>query len=239
MKEIRDIKEIVSKVEGWLTDSEGEFLYNTAKQCSGRGVIVEIGSWKGKSTIWLGKGSKGGNNVKIYAIDPHTGSSEHKRRFGEVWTFEEFKKNIKNAEVDDVVVPIIKTSEDAEKGWKEPIEFLWIDGAHKYEMVKLDFELWCPYLIEGGIIAFHDTSYIGGPKLVVDKYIYRGNKFKNVCFLDGITFAQKVHKNSTKDKIKNRYVLLIRNIMIFAGKLNLPKPIRSIGKKILLYLGGT
>ncbi|WP_455277747.1 hypothetical protein [[Eubacterium] cellulosolvens] len=54
------IKKLTDKVEGWLTDKEGELLYKLAKQCTGKGVIVEIGSWKGKSTIWLGMGSKNG-----------------------------------------------------------------------------------------------------------------------------------------------------------------------------------
>src|SRR3989337_2786998 len=100
--EIAEIKELVDKVDGWLTDKEGELLYNLAKNCTGEGVIVEIGSWQGKSTIWLGRGSKKGNNITIYAIDPHTGASEQKERYGNVWTFEEFKKNIKDTKVDDI-----------------------------------------------------------------------------------------------------------------------------------------
>jgi len=156
--EIGHIKEISKNIPGWLSDAQGEFLYNTAKKCIGKGVIVEIGSWEGKSTVWLAKGSKAGSNAKIYAVDPHTGSSEHKKRYGVVWTFEEFKKNIKRANVEDIVVPIVKTSEDAARDWDEkPIELLWIDGSHEYEMVKLDFDLWFPYLIEEGIIAVHDT----------------------------------------------------------------------------------
>jgi len=76
--EKEEIKKFVEKVDGWLLDIEGELLYDLAKNCKGNGVIVEIGSWTGKSTIWLGKGSKAGNKVKVYAIDPHTGSSEQK-----------------------------------------------------------------------------------------------------------------------------------------------------------------
>ena len=56
--EIDEIKKLVDKVDGWLTYKEGELLYNLAKNCTGEGVIVEIGSWQGKSTIWLGRGSK-------------------------------------------------------------------------------------------------------------------------------------------------------------------------------------
>ncbi len=161
---IEEVKKFTNKVEGWLTDKEGETLYNLAKNCKGNGVIVEIGSWKGKSTIWIASGSKSGNKVKVYAIDPHTGSSEHQKEGEKIYTFEEFKKNIKNAKVDDIVVPLVKTSEDAAKNFDEPIELIFIDGAHEYESVKLDFDLWFPKVINGGIMAFHDTlGYWEGP----------------------------------------------------------------------------
>jgi len=60
-------------------------MYNVATNCTGTGVIVEIGSWKGKSTIWLAKESKAGNNMEIYTMGPHTDSSWYRNRDGEVW----------------------------------------------------------------------------------------------------------------------------------------------------------
>jgi predicted O-methyltransferase YrrM len=81
MRETDEVKKFVDNIDGWLFEREGELLYDLAKNCTGKGVIVEIGSWKGKSTIWLGKGSKRGKKVLIYAIDPHTGSPETKRIF--------------------------------------------------------------------------------------------------------------------------------------------------------------
>lgn len=226
-----EVKKITDKVEGFLSEREGEFLYKQAKNCSWEGVIVEIGSWKGKSTIWLGKGSKSGKNVKIYAIDPHTGSSEHKKIYGKVWTFEEFKDNIKNAEVDDVVVPIVKTSEEASKDFKEPIEFIFIDGAHEYEFVKSDFENWFPILIDGGIMAFHDATVAPSVKKVVEEFIFKSKNFKNVGIVDSIVFGQKCKKNSLIDKSRNVCVLLFMRISIFAA--HLPKSIRKIGKRLL------
>ena len=211
--EIYKIKEFVDKIDGWLTDKEGKLLYNLAKKCTGKGAIVEIGSWKGKSTIWLGNGSKKGNKIKIYAIDPHTGSSEHKKKYGDVWTFKEFKKNIKNANINDVVIPIVRTSEQAAKKFGKSIELIFIDGAHEYNLVKLDFELWFPKVINGGIMAFHDsaTAFFPGPKKVVEELIYKSRYFKNVNFVDTITFAEKVKQNSIKDTIRNRYILFLKN----------------------------
>src|SRR4051812_18955096 len=105
------VERLTAAVEGWLNPSEGRVLFRLASQCTGRGVIVEIGSWKGKSTIWLGKGSKMGKRAEIHAIDPHTGSPQHREALGEVWTFEEFKRNIKGAEIDDLVVPHVDFSD--------------------------------------------------------------------------------------------------------------------------------
>ncbi|MCW8812471.1 MAG: class I SAM-dependent methyltransferase, partial [Chlorobium sp.] len=122
---IKETKNFVDNVDGWLTDGEGEALYYLAKNCKGNGVIVEIGSYKGKSTIWIGNGSKSGNKVKIYAIDPHTGSSEDQKENEKVCTFEEFKTNIQNAKVDDIIVPLVKTSEEAAKDFNKPIEFIF------------------------------------------------------------------------------------------------------------------
>ncbi len=164
---LEETKKFVSTVDGWVTDKEEDLLYNLAKNCKGRGVIIEIGSWKGKSTILLANGTKNGNKLKIYAIDPHTGSPEHRNAYGKVWTFVEFKKNIKNANVDCIVIPIVKTSEEAIKQVNEPVEFIFIDGNHEYKAVKLDFNLWFPKVIEGGIMAFHDTVGIAGSKKLV------------------------------------------------------------------------
>lgn len=237
MKEIEEIKELLKGIDPnhAVPDKEGEFLYNVAKNCTGKGVIVEIGSWKGRSTIWLGRGSKAGNKVKVYAIDPHTGSSIHRQMYGEVWTFEEFKKNIEAANVDDIVVPIVKTSEEAEKDWNDrPVEFLWIDGNHEYKFVKLDFDKWFPHLINGGTIAFHDTIFhpIAGPRKIVIDNLYKSKKFIDIGLIGSSTFATKVDRNSLKDRLQNRYALLLRYIYQLLRP-NLPQPIIALGRKIL------
>jgi len=183
------MKKIASRIEGWLADDEGKFLYYAAWNCTGNGVIVEIGSWKGKFTFFIGKGSESAGKIKIYAIDPHIEE-----------TYEEFKRNIKNAELNDIVITVVKTSEEAAKDFTDAVEFIFIDGAHEYEKVKQDFELWFPKLIDGGIIAFHATVAWPGPKKVVKKYIYKSRYFKNIGLVDSITFTQKTIKNSLKER---------------------------------------
>jgi len=240
MIEVDEVKKSVDRIHGYLADEEGELLYNLAQNCTGKGVIVEIGSWKGRSTIWLAKGSKGGSRVKVYAIDPHTGSSEHRKSAdARIWTFEEFKRNIKNAEVDDVVVSIVKTSEETAKDFDKPVELIFIDGAHEYDLVKLDFDLWFPKVIDGGIMAFHDTCGSLGPKLVVKRMVYKSGNFKNARFVASITFAEKVKQNSMKDRFRNSLALFLKESYWFAERmsaqagLHSPKPLRGVERKVI------
>jgi predicted O-methyltransferase YrrM len=233
-REIEEIKKIVAKVDGWLPDIEGEFLYNAARTCKGKGVVVEIGSWKGKSTIWLGRGAKAGNKVEIYAIDPHSGTATHKE-YGEVSTFEEFESNVKMAKVNDIVIPIMKTSEQAAETFNEPVEFVFIDGAHEYESVKLDFPLWFPKLIEGGIIALHDTM-TAGPQKVAEEFVYKSSHCRNVGVVESITFAQKVNENSLKDRLRNRYLLFVKGVCQFRAKLRLAQRLRRVGARLVKFV---
>lgn len=206
-------------IEGWLTEKEGIFLYKMANKCTGRGVIVEIGSWKGKSTIWLSLGSKYGKHVKVYAIDPHTGSPEHKGKINKnIWTFEKFKENIRKAKVIRLVTPIVSTSEKAVRHWKKPIELLFIDGRHEYEMVKKDFLVWYPYVIEKGIIAIHDTTACmtgenfgwPGPRKVANTYMFNPLEICKAGIVDTITYAQKCKANTYKNRIQMRLSRILK-----------------------------
>lgn len=244
MEQVRidSIKEMVKDVEGWLTKREGEFLYRMAREVSGKGAIVEIGSFKGKSTIYLAWGAKDGSRAKVYAIDPHAGTESYKEWLGvgETWAFDEFLKNIEVAGVDDIVVPIVKTSQEAAESWDEPVELIFIDGDHEYKSVETDFKMWFPHLTLGGVMAFHDTvATFEGPRKVVRKYIYKSRNFKQIGTVDGITFATKVQRNSIKDRLGNKYELFLRDAkqLPFIVGCYLPKPIRLAGKAVLTLLG--
>jgi predicted O-methyltransferase YrrM len=203
---IEAIKKSTKHVPGWLRDAEAVLLFNLAKSCTGKGVIVEIGSFQGKSTIWLAKGSQAGHRVKVYAIDPHGGAPGCKRR-GDLWTFAGFKKNIVDAGIADLVVPLLATSERAALDFADPVEMIFIDGDHKYESVQRDFELWFPKVIEGGTMAFHDTTRFEGPKRVVAERIYRSRNFCDASFVYSTTFARKVKENTVQQRLQNRLAL--------------------------------
>lgn len=216
--------EEIFKVPGMLTPTEGGFLYQLAQLESRNGVIVEIGSWKGKSTILLASGSMKVGGEKVYAIDPHKPLAEE----GYVEDTEaEFHKNIKAAGVQDHVVPMVMTSEEAAKGWSKPIRLLWIDGDHRYEQVKRDFLLWSPHVVEGGIIAMHDTIRKKGPKRVLWENIFRCNRFQKISIVDNITAARKVKKNSPWGSLIKWLTIVFRALYIASRKTGVPgaKPV--------------
>ncbi|MBI5152185.1 class I SAM-dependent methyltransferase [Candidatus Peregrinibacteria bacterium] len=207
----------IEKIHGWLTKNEALFLYNSAKQIKKENAIVEIGSWKGRSTICLGKGSSDGNGVKIYAIDPHTGCPELWKKYGRVNTFREFQQNISKACIADYIEIIKDTSQNAAKKITKPVEFIFIDGDHSYHSTNLDFKLWFPKVKNGGILAFHDSWHFIGPKLVTAINLLFSSKIRNPKMVDSITYFQKVQKNSFFERIKNILFLLFRTFIGIKG----------------------
>ena len=196
-------KDAGNDVAGWLADVEAALLYFQAKKCNANRVIAEIGSWKGKSTVFLAKGSKAGQRVRVYAIDPHEGEVPD-QRLGGIPTLDEFQKNIANAHVDDIVVPIVKTSEEAANDVFEPCGLVFVDGSHEPHFVRQDFALWYPKLVEGGTMAFYDTLDYVGPRMLVRDLLYNSNNFKNVRFARSITYGEKVVQNTLADRIEKQ-----------------------------------
>lgn len=159
---------IAGDIPGWLDLDEAWTLWDLAKAVPKNGTIVEIGSFLGKSTVCLGDGSKHGNKAIVFTIDHHKGSPEHLKMTD--WppgvpmnTFPQFRENIFRAELIDIVKPIIGNSQFEGTTFSETIDLLFIDGSHKHENVKQDFELWSSKLKGGGTLILHDTYYWPGP----------------------------------------------------------------------------
>ncbi|HYM63611.1 MAG TPA: class I SAM-dependent methyltransferase, partial [Gaiellaceae bacterium] len=207
--ELADLRKRLDDLPGWLSYEEGETLYTLAQKCSGRGVIVEIGSWRGKSTTCLGLGSKAGKAVKIYSVDRHTDG-----------TFPDFLQNIEKAGIGDLVTPIRSRSQDAWQDFDEPIELLFIDGSHEYDLVKDDFDHWVPKVVDGGVVAMHDTTWFEGPRRVADELVFKSRHFKNARFVFSSTsFGTKVPENTAVDRARNRYSLTVKKGVELSRKL--------------------
>jgi len=186
--------------EGYLFPIEGYALMYLAEHGGGQGVIVEIGSFKGRSTCWLAAGAKEARGEKVYAVDHFCGSLEHQPgqphqdtsivEHGS--TFPEFQQNIRQAELEEYVAPLCKASAEAVKEWRGPIRLLFIDGDHSYEAVRQDFELWTPFLIRGGILCLHDVGGWPGVTQFHDELAQRTEEYESLFQLNSLAVFRKL-----------------------------------------------
>lgn len=158
----------IHSVKGFLPSDEGDALYRAAQSVAHLGPLLEVGSYCGKSTVYLGSVAKQ-HNTLVYAIDHHKGSEEH--QVGEQYhdaslfdaslnrfnTFNEFRRTLIRAELESSVVPIVASSELAGRYWQTPLSFVFIDGGHSMDAALMDYRIWAPWVKKGGILAIHDV----------------------------------------------------------------------------------
>ena len=157
----------LSQVKGFLDETEGEALYRIARESCKKGPCLEIGSYCGKSTLYIGAACKENKSI-LFSIDHHRGSEEQQP--GEEYfdpdlfdcqtfhvdTFREFRKTLSNADLENTVVPLVCRSEVAAQAWDTKLSMIFIDGGHSLETVKADYLLWSVHLMPGGYLLFHD-----------------------------------------------------------------------------------
>jgi len=164
---IPDLPADIDQIKGFLAADEAQALFEQALCSSAMGPILEIGSYCGKSTIYLGLACRT-NNSTVFALDHHRGSEEHQQ--GEFFhdpdlydagegvmdTFREFRRNMHRAGLEEVVVPVVAGSEAAARHWQTPLAMVFIDGGHSLEAALTDYRCWMPHLMRGGVLAIHD-----------------------------------------------------------------------------------
>jgi predicted O-methyltransferase YrrM len=150
-------KEYIAATEGWLDVSEAELLYELAKSVR-TGCIVEVGSYRGRSTTALALGSLAGNQVPVYSIDPHeTFVGPFGGKFGPIDRGYYMQRMVELGLFH--IVHLINLSSDyLTGGWPMPVDLLWIDGDHSYDAVARDFRVWASRLSNGGHLVFDDAS---------------------------------------------------------------------------------
>jgi MMP 1-O-methyltransferase len=173
---IPDLPANIDTIKGFLADDEAGTLYRHALQSSRAGPVLEIGSYCGKSTIYLGLACRR-NGATLFALDHHRGSEEHQP--GEMFhdpalydageaimdSFREFRRNIRLAGLEDTVVPVVAASEPAARHWQTPLSMVFIDGGHSLDAALTDYRCWEPHLLRGGVLAIHDLfadAHAGG-----------------------------------------------------------------------------
>ena len=163
--EVESVRQLTNEIEGCISDAEGELLYRLAKDVPEGQAIVEIGRGKNKSIVWLAKGSEAGEKNKVYSIASHKGIPDHEK-VDEENMHTEFIANLNKARVQDTVVSLHETSEEAARRWKEKIGLLWINTSHEYEDVKKVILSWQRHLYPNAIVAVHGCNQPGPSKVV-------------------------------------------------------------------------
>jgi predicted O-methyltransferase YrrM len=154
-------------VKGFLHPEEGARLYELAASAAELGPCLEVGSYCGKSTVYLGAACQRRNQV-LFALDHHRGSEEH--QLGEAYhdpelfdshaakmdSFREFRSTLARAGLEDCVVPLVTTSALAGRAWSTPLGLVFIDGGHSREAALTDYRTWAPHVLPGGYLVIHD-----------------------------------------------------------------------------------
>ncbi|MCX6005283.1 MAG: class I SAM-dependent methyltransferase [Chloroflexi bacterium] len=157
----------MNQIKGFLAEDEGQKLYALALETASQGPCLEIGSFCGKSTVYIGAACKT-KGVILYTIDHHRGSEEQQpgqpyydpeifdEKSGMIDSFPALRETLKKAGLEDTVVPMVTWSKVASRNWSTPLSFIFIDGGHSYEAVLNDYLSWHTHLLPGGYLAFHD-----------------------------------------------------------------------------------
>ena len=159
--------EIIQNIKGYLEEDEGKALHEYALAVSLTGPCLEIGSYCGKSAVYLGAACRETGNV-LFCIDHHRGSEEQQP--GETYfdpavfdchtfcmdTFPYFRRTLAMAGLENTVVPLVCRSELAARAWKTPLGLVFIDGGHSYPAVKTDYDVWHKHILPGGYLLIHD-----------------------------------------------------------------------------------
>lgn len=165
------LRAIAIATKGFMPVEEGDALFDAA--CAGGTappghVFVEVGSYCGRSTVWLGAAARLAGTT-LFAVDHHGGSEEN--QVGWEWhdptliddttkrinTLPFFEHTIASCGLNDAVQAIVGDSSSVASTWSKPIAFLFIDGGHGTNMARNDYEAWTPHVVVGGRLAIHDV----------------------------------------------------------------------------------
>ncbi len=153
---------------GFMPDDEGEFLHAAAAAAAPRGPLLEVGSYCGKSAIYLGAAARAGRST-VFAVDHHRGSEENQAgwehhdptlvdpELGVIDTLPVFRRTIHDAGLEDVVVAVVGSSATVGRHWRTPLALLFIDGGHGEEPAHTDYEIWSRWVDRDGLLLIHDV----------------------------------------------------------------------------------
>ncbi len=154
-------------VKGFLHPEEGARLYELARMAAGIGPCLEVGSYCGKSTLYLGAACRE-TGQQVFALDHHRGSEEHQpgeayhdpelvdAETGRVDTLPALRRTLARAGLEETVLAVVAGTRQAGRHWRTPLGMVFIDGGHSEAAALEDYRTWAPHILPGGVLAIHD-----------------------------------------------------------------------------------
>lgn len=216
MENTMDIDEkLINEVKGFLDPEEGDKLYEIADEASKIGPCLEIGSYCGKSTVYLGTACKKNNSI-LYSIDHHRGSVEQQpgqeyydpelydEKFDRIDTFRELRNTIEKADLEDTVVPIVCKSKVASRLWATPLSMVFIDGGHSFHEAFTDYSSWSGHIVSDGYLIFHDVfknpAKGGQAPFHVYKLALASGLFRKLPMVKSLGILKRQHSGVSSNK---------------------------------------
>jgi predicted O-methyltransferase YrrM len=163
-----EIRLAAEAARGFMPPDEGRALFETAAAYAPAGPIAEIGTYCGKSTIYLAAAARQAGQ-RLVTVDHHHGSEENQPGWeyhdaelvdpatGRLDTLPHFRATLAAAGVEDEVIAIVGRSAEVAALWRAPLGMLFIDGGHTDAAAVADYEGWAPHVATGGALAIHDV----------------------------------------------------------------------------------
>jgi hypothetical protein len=181
-----------------------------AAMAPARGKNLEIGSFKGRSTVGLAYVTRELGLGPVVAVDPHTSPATTDPDLrGKTTSYDDFVANLRTAGVIESVEIRRAYSHELAREWKDPIRFLWIDGDHTYNGAKADIDMFKPHLADGAIVAMHDVlgTFEGALRVFVEE-ILDSDDFGPAGFSGSIGWAQYRPRDGKNPRFRWRRRLL-------------------------------
>ncbi|MFT4265026.1 MAG: class I SAM-dependent methyltransferase [Nocardioides sp.] len=163
-----DLLAVATAAKGFMPLDEGELLHRLARERLPHGPVLEVGTYAGKSAVYLGAAAREVGGV-VFTVDHHRGSEENQAgwehhdaslvdaRTGRMDTLPHFRRTIEAAGLEEVVVAIVGQSPTVARAWTTPLSLLFIDGGHGEEPARADYEGWARHVMPGGLLVIHDV----------------------------------------------------------------------------------
>jgi predicted O-methyltransferase YrrM len=165
---VTDLLALARATRGFMPDDEGLALHRLARDRLPLGPVLEIGSYCGKSAVYLGAAAREVGGL-VLTVDHHHGSEENQAGWehhdpslvdpatGRIDTLPFLRRTIGSAGLEDVVVAIVGESATVAAHWRTPLSLLFIDGGHGEEPAHSDYDGWARWVLTGGLLALHDV----------------------------------------------------------------------------------